>query len=139
MSAIAKYGQLIELEFVINAENAEDAQKQAAARLADMLDKYPDFIGVHSTMKVIWEPAPEESVWYTEDELDAELDELDAAEFEEELDEAYEDFAEAIWVDQNELRLNEDVTPIIVSYVKGETAYIQALDKVEKIMKGNKA
>lgn len=139
MSAIAKYGQLVELEFVINAENAEDAQKQAAARLADMLDKYPDFIGVHSTMKVIWEPAPEEKEWYTQQEVLEIIEEMEEEDFEEELDEAYEDFAEAIWVDQNELRLNDDVTPIIVSYVKGETAYIQALDAVEKIMKGTKA
>lgn len=74
---------------------------------------------------------PEEpKVWYTEEELEAEVNEVIEAERKEAYDETIEEVSAELDISEEKLRGNDAVTEIIYSYVDDNLTYEQMINKV---------
>lgn len=75
------------------------------------------------------------SPFYSEEELEAEMDEFLEHEKQEAIDETFEEVAEELWIDEEELRKNEAIKEIIESYVNDYIDLETMFNKIEKTLR----
>lgn len=94
-------------------------------------EMHPDTIkeqGVAIVHDVIL-PEPEK-VWYTEEELEAEVDEIIEAEFNEAYDETMQEVSAELGISEETLRDSLAVDEIVNSYIQDNITYAQMIDKI---------
>lgn len=83
-------------------------------------------------------PLPETpKVWYTDEELDAEVDEIVEAEYNEAYFETREEVAADLDIDEDEITGNSAVDEIIRSYIEENLTYEQMITKIYNTIKGD--
>lgn len=75
-------------------------------------------------------------VWYTDEELDAEVDEIIEAEFNEAYDETMEELSEELGISEETLRDSKAVDEIVTSYIEDNVTYAQMVNKVYTATRG---
>lgn len=76
-------------------------------------------------------------VWYTDEELDAEVNEFLDYEFNEAYNETMEELAEELLVNEDALRDNGAIDEIVTSYIEDNLTWSETITKIKDILTGD--
>lgn len=120
--------------YILDTQNLE---REALTEWHVYGEIHPDTIREQGTAIVHKIETPEPpKVWYTDEELDAEVDEIIEAEFNEAYDDTMQEVSEELGISEETLRDSKAVDEIVASYIQDNLTYAQMVNKVYAVMLG---